>query len=60
MFPDGYHIERDADVLILLRCDDSVAARFGARGVEWQELERMATEDAAIVPHKAFTSVATD
>ena len=50
MLHDGYHLERDADVLTLLRGDSSVVARFSARGAEWQEVERVATEDAVIVP----------
>jgi hypothetical protein len=52
MLPDGYHIERGADVLTLLRADDSMVARFSARGAEWHEVERAATEDAANVSHK--------
>lgn len=52
MLPHGYHIERDADVLTLLRANCSVVARFSARGVRWQEVERTAAEDALIMPHQ--------
>ena len=52
MLPDGYDIERDADVLTLLRADGSVMVRFSARGVERQEVERVAAEDAAYASHK--------
>ena len=46
VLPDGYHLERDADVLTLLRADDSVVARFSVQGVEWSEVERVAEQDA--------------
>ena len=52
VLPDGYDIERDADVLTLLRADGSVVARFSARGVELQEVERLAAQDAAGASHK--------
>jgi hypothetical protein len=52
MLPDGYNIERDADLLTLLRANGSVMARFSARGVERQEVERVAAEDAADASHK--------
>jgi hypothetical protein len=51
VLPDGYHMERDADLLTLLRCDGSVVARFSARGAEWREVERAAKEDAGLVIH---------
>jgi len=46
LLPDGYRIERDADVLTLLRADDSVVGRFSVRGVEWSEVKRIAEDDA--------------
>jgi hypothetical protein len=46
VLPDGYHTERDADVLTLLRADGSVVARFSARGVEWPEVKRTAAQDS--------------
>jgi hypothetical protein len=52
VLPDGYDIERDADVLTLLRADGSVVARFSARGVELQEVERLAAQDAVGASHK--------
>ena len=51
MLPDGYHTERDADVLTLLRADGSVVARFSARGVEWPEVERTAAQDSGNASH---------
>ena len=51
LLPDGYHIERDADVLTLVGADGLVVARFNARGVEWREVERAATKDAVIAPN---------
>jgi len=51
VLPDGYHTERDADLLTLLRADGSVVARFSARGVEWPEVERTAAQDAEIASH---------
>jgi hypothetical protein len=51
LLPDGYHIERDADVLTLVGTDGLVMARFSARGVEWHEVERAATQDAVIAPN---------
>ena len=52
MLPDGYRIERDVDILTLLRADGSVVARFSARGVEWAEVERAAAEDAGILHYR--------
>jgi hypothetical protein len=52
VLPHGYHVERDADVLTLLRIDGSAVARFSARGVRWQEVERTAAEDALIRSHE--------
>jgi hypothetical protein len=49
--PDGYHTERDADVLTLLRADGSVVARFSARGGKWPEVRLTAAVDAGIVPY---------
>ena len=46
MLPDGYHIEKDADLLTLLRSDGSVVARFSVRGVEWSEVELAVESDA--------------
>jgi len=51
VLPDGYHTERDADVLTLLRADGSVVARFSARGVKWPEVERTAAQDYGIASH---------
>lgn len=48
VLPRGYHIERDADVLTLLREDGSVVAWFSARGVRRQEVERIAAKDSLI------------
>lgn len=44
--PAGYWVERDADILVLHRPDDSVVAAFSARGAEPAEIERAAREDA--------------
>lgn len=52
VLPDGYHIERDADVMALLRADGSVVAHFSARGAESQEVERTALADAELSSHK--------
>ena len=46
MLPNGYHIEKDADLLTLLRSDGSVVARFSVRGVEWSEVELAVESDA--------------
>ena len=59
LLPDSYHIERDADVLALLRADDSVVAHFSMRGVEWSEVERVAEEDAGRSKHRIFRRVPT-
>ncbi len=59
MLPVGYHIEPGADVLTLLRADDSVVARFSLRGVEWSEVERMAEEDAGRSKHRIVRRVPT-
>lgn len=47
LLPNGYHIERDADVLTLLRSDGTVVARFSAGGVVCEEVMHAVTEDAA-------------
>jgi hypothetical protein len=52
VLPDGYDIERDADVLTLLRADGSAVARFSARGVKWKAVERTAAPDALTIPHQ--------
>ena len=44
--PDGYWIERDADVLVLHRPDGSIVATFSAGGADLNEIERVAREDA--------------
>ncbi len=49
LLPDGYHIERDPEVLTLLRADGTVVGRFSARGVEWREVTLLAAADAGIV-----------
>jgi len=59
VLPNGYHIERDADVLTLLRADDSVVARFSVSGVDWSEVERMAEEDIGRSPHRVVRRVPT-
>jgi hypothetical protein len=51
VLPDGYHTERDADVLTLLRADGSVVARFSASGVQRPEVERTAAQDAEVASH---------
>jgi hypothetical protein len=51
VLPDGYHTERDADVLTLLRADGSVVARFSASGVQRSEVERTAAQDAEVASH---------
>jgi hypothetical protein len=45
--PSGYSLERDADVIELLRDDGSTVAVFSVRGVDTKEIERDAKEDAA-------------
>ena len=37
--PFGYYLERDADLLILRRSDDSLVAAFSAQGVDLFEVE---------------------
>ena len=37
--PFGYYLERDADLLILRRSDNSLVAAFSAQGVDLFELE---------------------
>jgi hypothetical protein len=59
MLPNGYYIERDADVLALLRADGSLVARFSSRGVECSEVERMAEEDAGSSKHRIVRRVPT-
>jgi hypothetical protein len=54
---DGYQIERGGDVLTLLRADGTVVARFSARGVVCEEIERAATEDALSEPRQHLRSV---
>ena len=62
MLPESHRIERDADVVSLLRADGSVAAVFSARGADPTEIERVAKQDAedgysvarsssAVMPH---------
>jgi hypothetical protein len=44
--PFGYYLERDADLLILRRSDDSLVAEFGAEGVDLFEVELAVWADA--------------
>jgi hypothetical protein len=44
--PFGYYLERDADLLILRRSDDSLVAAFGAEGVDLFEVELAVWADA--------------
>jgi hypothetical protein len=44
--PFGYYLERDADLLLLRRADDSVVAAFSARGADLFEVELAVWEDA--------------
>jgi len=44
--PFGYYLQRDADLLILRRSDDSFVAAFSARGVDLFEVELTVWEDA--------------
>jgi hypothetical protein len=37
--PFGYYLERDADLLVLRRSDDSLVAAFSAEGVDLFEVE---------------------
>ena len=41
----GYWLERDADILVLHRSDDSIVAAFSAQGADPSEIERVAEED---------------
>ncbi len=43
--PAGYWLERDADILVLHRPDDSIVAAFSAQGADPTEIERAAEED---------------
>ena len=44
--PLGYYLERDADLLILRRSDDSLVAAFRAEGVDLFEVELAVWADA--------------
>jgi hypothetical protein len=44
--PPGYQLERDPDVLVLLRPDGSTVAAFSSRGVMPEQVEATAWEDA--------------
>jgi hypothetical protein len=46
LLPFGYYLERDADLLMLRRCDGSVAAAFSVMGVDPFEVELAVWEDA--------------
>jgi hypothetical protein len=46
LLPFGYYLERDEDLLILLRADGSEVAAFGAVGVDPFEVELAVWEDA--------------
>jgi hypothetical protein len=43
--PLGYRLQRDPDLLLLLRPDGSVAAAFSARGANEEDVELVAWED---------------
>ena len=43
--PLGYRLQRDPDLLILLRPDGSVAATFSTRGANEEDVELAAWED---------------
>ena len=43
--PPGYRLERDADILLLLRADGSVVAAFSAQGADPLEVLAAAWED---------------
>jgi hypothetical protein len=45
--PSGYHLERDADLLLLCRPDSSVVAAFGTVGVDLFKVQLAVWEDAA-------------
>jgi hypothetical protein len=44
--PFGYYLERDADLLILRRSDDSLVAAFNAEGGDLFEVELAVWADA--------------
>ncbi len=44
--PFGYHLERDADLLVLRRSDGSFVAAFSAVGADLFEVELTVWEDA--------------
>jgi hypothetical protein len=44
--PFGYHLERDADPLVLRRSDGSFVAAFSAVGADLFEVELTVWEDA--------------
>ena len=44
--PSGYRVERNADMLALLRNDGTVVGYFSARGVELEKIVYAAEEDA--------------
>jgi len=44
--PFGYYLERDADLLILRRSDNSLVAAFSAQGVDLFEVELAVWTDA--------------
>jgi hypothetical protein len=44
--PFGYYLERDADLLILRRSDDSLVGAFSAQGVDLFEVELAVWADA--------------
>jgi hypothetical protein len=44
--PFGYYLERDADLLILRRSDNSLVAEFSAEGVDLFEVEWAVWADA--------------
>ena len=44
--PFGYYLERDADLLILRRSDDSLVVEFSAEGVDFFEVELAVWADA--------------
>ena len=46
--PPGYRVERNADMLALLRNDGTVVGYFSARGVELEKIVYVAEEDAGL------------
>ena len=44
--PFGYYLEREADLLILRRSDNSLVAEFSAEGVDLFEVEFVVWADA--------------